>query len=195
MEMKSISFLNFQADEYFELITTKMNEHALSRLVNNACCISTDPRQDSLDRLVDVSTPPDVEDLGVDLAEVSSVVQKCADRTLQHPAVTSVPQRIQFDVRQELAAYLQAQITSAACRSSDADARTKGKSLFKWVRKLGAEDTSCPYPFAFYMPLSIWTVQEEWKSDPSREYMLEALCGHLATMQDVQRLRVVRKGP
>jgi hypothetical protein len=122
MEMMSISLLNFQADEYFELITTKTNERTLSRLVNNACRISTDPQQDSLDRLVDVPTPPDEEDLDVDLAEVSSVVQKYADRILQHPAVTSVPQRIQLDVRQKLAAYLQAQITSAACGSPDADA-------------------------------------------------------------------------
>jgi hypothetical protein len=116
------------------------------------------------------------------LDEVTSVVQKFANRILQHPAVTSAPQRIQLDVRNKLARYLRAQIISATCRSSDPDARTNRKSLFGWVRNLGAEDTSCPYSFAFYMALSPWAFQEECRNDPSQKYILEALCGHLSTL-------------
>jgi hypothetical protein len=160
MEMMSISLLNFQADEYFELVTSKTNARALSWLVDKACHISTDPQQNELDRgarAANVPTPPDEESLGSDLDDVTSVVHKYTNRILQHPAVTSASQRIQLDVRHKLAAYLRAQIISATCRSSDPDVRKNRKSFFGWVRKLGAEDTSCPYSFAFYMALSTWT--------------------------------------
>jgi hypothetical protein len=185
MEMMSISLLNFQADKFFELITSKTNARALSWLVEEACRIITVPQQDDSDRgarAANALTPPDEKSLLSDLDEVTSVVQRFANRILQHPAVTSAPQRIQLDVQNKLARYLRAQIISATCRSLDPDARTNRKSLFGWVRKLGAEDTSCPYSFAFYMALSKWTFQEEWRNDPSREYVLEALCGHLSTL-------------
>jgi hypothetical protein len=133
MEMMSISLLNFQADEYFELITSKRNTRALSWLVNKACCINADPQEDDLDRgarAADAPTPPEEESLGHDLAAILSVVQKYADRILQHAAVASAPQRVQLNGRQKLAAYLQAQIISAASRSPNPDARTKSRTLF-----------------------------------------------------------------
>jgi hypothetical protein len=186
VDMISISLLNFQADEYFELITSKTNARGLSCLVDEACRIRSDSQGDDLGRRARAAvapTPPDKEDSGCDLNEVTSVIQKYADRILQHPAVISASQRIQLDVRHKLAAYLQAQIISATCRSSKPNTRTNHKSLFKWVRTLGAEDTSCPYSFAFYMALSSWTFQEDWRNDPSREYILEALCAHLSTVR------------
>jgi hypothetical protein len=62
MEMMSISLLNFTADEYFELITTKKNTRALSWLVEKACRFTADPQEDGLDRsaiVTDAPTPSD----------------------------------------------------------------------------------------------------------------------------------------
>jgi hypothetical protein len=159
MEMMSISLLNFQADEYFELITTKKNTRALSWLVGKACGFTADPQEDGLDRsaiVADAPTPSDEQILGHDLAAELSVIQKYAGRILQHAAVVSTLQRVHFDVRNKLEAYLQAQI-SATSKFSDPDVRMNGKSLFGQVRTLGAEDTSCPYSLAFYMALSTWS--------------------------------------
>jgi hypothetical protein len=193
MEMMSISMLNFQADEYFELIATESNTRALRWLVDEACGVCAKPanymhRQQS--DLSDIATPPEdselqdseLQDSEQDSASVSAVIQKYTHHVLQHPAVISAPTTVQSSVRHKLAGYLQAQISSAIGRSSNLATRTHQKTLIDWVRTLGAADTSCPYSLAFYMALSSWVLQENTKPDTANEYLLESLGASLATM-------------
>jgi hypothetical protein len=189
-DMMSVSLLNFQADEYFELITTKENAAFLHLVVDEACALGTEPQDDLSGRTPpksDVATPPEqdqIQPTESSWSGASAIVQKYADQILQHSATLSAPAKVQFDIRNKLAGYMHAQITSVVSRSPNPRDRTErhNNSLFDWVRTLGAEDTSCPYSFVFYMALVPFVTEEKPNDDTSREYILKALCGHLATM-------------
>ncbi|KAF2183913.1 Ent-kaurene synthase [Zopfia rhizophila CBS 207.26] len=199
LDMMMVSMLNFQADEYIETAVRKNFAHdtePVRRIVDKVCGISTSPSDESLNGQANGYDAPDRAHNGHlsapsngkigyldSLADIESVLTQYVDYVLSNTSIQSSHPSLRCHVRDKLAGYLQAQITSV--ENNTRLQQLKKYSLINWVRTTGADDTSCPYSFAFYLCL-ITTLQTNKSPDRGfsaiQEYLLWDMCGHLATM-------------
>jgi hypothetical protein len=191
-ELMIVSFLNFQADEFMEVVAGhrfKDNISGLRRLIDEIClddahsvplCLSPRPTVTA----VDVHVPEDV----------SGPLAGFVSRLFQHPAVTRASVWDQKRLREELRVYLQAHVTqtedNARLEQYDAGAAATATTdtFSHWVRTTSADHTSCPYAFAF---VSCWLSSsstygggrgDECFPTASQKYFAESWCRHLAIM-------------
>jgi hypothetical protein len=195
-ELMIVSFLNFQADEFMEVVAGhhfKGNISGLRRLIDEICL------GDAYSVPLSFSPPPTVTTIPnsttVDVPEdVSGPLAGFVSRLFQHPAVTGASVWDQKRLREELRVYLQAHVTqtedNARLEQYDAGAAATATTdtFSHWVRTTSADHTSCPYAFAF---VSCWLSSsstygggrgDECFPTASQKYFAESWCRHLAIM-------------
>ena len=88
---------------------------------------------------------------------------------------------LQSWLRYELKTFLLAHITQMEdCANLSVDYQANNNTYYNWAQNTGANHTSCPYSFVFYLCL-ISKPQQNFASARQR-YLLEDACSHLATM-------------
>ncbi|KAF2661052.1 Ent-kaurene synthase [Lophiostoma macrostomum CBS 122681] len=190
IEMLIVSMLNFQVDEFIE----------------STCCLSKGPM--GVERVImefiqdifrakrggiDVyNFKNEPNDQPEDVSEhhcvlYTSLAQYIDAITGSRPA-QSAQETLRWKLEEKLEAYLRAQVVSATLKTSQRPQHGEQTidriSFIDWVRTTGADDTSCPYSFAFYL-CAITTDQSflDGKAfSPYEDYLLWDICSHLSTL-------------
>ena len=123
--------------------------------------------------------------------DAEEVLRKFITHVLQHPNVLQSHPCLQIWLRYELKTFLLAHITQiedCASMSKGADItsailtlKSPCSTYYNWARSTGANHTSCPYSFVFYLCL-IGKPKVDWIASTHRRYVLEDACHHLAAM-------------
>ncbi|KAI1799844.1 hypothetical protein F4811DRAFT_567713 [Daldinia bambusicola] len=172
-EMMVISMLNYQADEY-------MDAPGLPTYSSFQSAATFQPTVSDADR----GTPPG----SPALADVAEVLSKYIRHVKQHPALAKSPETAQWRVLQELEKFLLGHIAHNADNArlrARQDGRGCGRHdqvpYYDWVRTTGANDTSCPYSFAFFCCL-VSTEGSHCLASTEQKYLAREMCLHLATL-------------
>lgn len=200
-EMMVLSMLNYQADEYMESCVAHLIEASTQTLgmiigaeIGNGGpryapyfpphpAITqptnlTPPRSDS-------GSPPRSR-----LTDVVEVLSKFIRHIKRHTALLRSPESAQLRVMQELEKFLLAHIAHNADNTrfqEQLQARfhlpvcKQDSPHYDWVRTTGANDTSCPFSFAFFCCL-ISGNGPHCLSSMERRYIAREFCLHLATL-------------
>lgn len=165
-QMMVISMLNYQVDEYMESVVGSLPESCLSELkceIRAACS----------DLCHGQASSPRVSD-------VSEVILRYIRHIRHHPCVMKCAPSAQREVADELDKFLHAHMAHNADNNNTKF--EKGQSYFDWVRNTGANDTSCPYSFSFFICLISCEGRQLCISTAKQRYLARALGLHLATM-------------
>lgn len=205
--MMVISMLNYQADEYMESVVACLSEPSMQvlRTIIGTEIRNRDPRsptpapfsvrESTTFQLWDLT--PQASDCGSPpgfpaLKDVAEVLSRYIRHVKQHKALLQSSESAQLRVTQELEKFLVAHI---AHNSDNAWLRERKKGsptsvpvgrqdvmpYFDWVRTTGANDTSCPYSFAFFCCL-ISGSGPHCLSSMDQRYLAREMCLHLATL-------------
>ncbi|KAJ5636931.1 Ent-kaurene synthase [Penicillium longicatenatum] len=199
-DMMVISMLNYQADEYMESVVGRLPEDSLiqmqyelqvacrdgilSRLQTSAGCVKERPLDGQL------RTPPEENNScqtpQPSLLKPMEVIKKYIQHVRSHRRVTVCPPAAQREVAEEMNQFLRAHMAHNAdnTRLQKMDVHRDGllnQSYFHWVRTTGANDTSCPYSFVFFLCL-ISDEGRPYFTSAKQKYFARALALHLATM-------------
>jgi hypothetical protein len=191
-ELMIVSFLNFQADEFMEVVAGhhfKDNISGLRRLIDEVCL------DDAHSVPLSLSPRPTVTTVDDHVPEdVSGPLAGFVSRLFQHPAVSGASVWDQNRLRHELRVYLQAHVTQTEDNArlkqcgAGAAATATADTFSRWVRTTSADHTSCPYAFAFVScVLSSSSTYGGGRGDEcfptaSQKYFAESWCRHLAIM-------------
>ncbi|KAI0534240.1 hypothetical protein GGR58DRAFT_520551 [Xylaria digitata] len=202
-EMMVISMLNYQADEYMESVVARLAEpssQVLGRMIgteirNGEPGLVTHSSLHSATFQPTVSSPSQ-SDCGSPpessaFADVTEVLSKYIRHVKQHPALLQSPETAQLRVMQELEKFLLAHLAHNADNAQQREHQNgEGQVLvgwhdqlpyYDWVRTTGANDTSCPYSFAFFCCL-ISTSGSHCLASMEQRYLAREMCLHLATL-------------
>ncbi|KAH8158312.1 hypothetical protein CIB48_g9932 [Xylaria polymorpha] len=202
-EMMVISMLNYQADEYMESVVARLakpSSHALSIMIgtvirNGGRSLITHSSSHLATILPTVSSPPqcccDSPPTSPVFTDVAEVLSKYIRHVKQHPAVLQSPEAARLRVMQELEKFLLAHMEHNADNARLREHKHGGGQAqinshdqvpyYDWVRTTGANDTSCPYSFAFFCCL-ISTSGSHCLASVEQRYIARELCLHLATL-------------
>ncbi|KUI67223.1 Copalyl diphosphate synthase [Cytospora mali] len=201
-EMMVISMLNYQADEYMESVVARLSEQSLQIL---GMIIGTEIRNEgprsassspphSTTVQPTVPTPPisdcdsPAESLALD--DVAEVLSKYIRHVKQHKALLRSPESARLRVVQELERFLLAHIAHNADNArlkkeqsgiQEAGGKQDPMPYYDWVHTTGANDTSCPYSFAFFCCLISGSGSHCLYSMDQR-YLAREMCLHLAVL-------------
>jgi len=115
----------------------------------------------------------------LDAAE--EVLRKFIAHILQHPTVLKSHPKLQSWLKYELKIFLLGHITQMEdCAKLSSSTYLPSTTYHNWVRNTGANHTSCPYSFVFYLCL-ISKPQEDF-GGVRQFYFLEETCRHLSIM-------------
>ncbi|KAI1170438.1 Ent-kaurene synthase [Nemania sp. FL0916] len=192
-EMIVLSMLNYQADEYMESVVARLAETSSQDL---AAMIKSEVRNGEPEAKTQVVSSPikpdrDLSPTPSDFEDIAIVVSKYIRHVKLHPALMQSPKSAQIHVTQELEKFLLAHM---AHNSDSARLRkhrqSQGSALvdwhdqvpyYDWARTTGANDTSCPYSFAFFCCL-ISSDESHCLVSMEQKYLAREMCLHLATL-------------
>ncbi|PYH91566.1 ent-kaurene synthase [Aspergillus ellipticus CBS 707.79] len=195
-DMMVISMLNYQADEYMESVVATLSTSSIAQLktvIRTECldglsasrCSSLSHETETSSLTLQLTPPLDDSDSQTPTASIQEVVEilkKYVQHIRHHRGVVATPESAQKQVAEELEKFLLAHMAHNAdnARMRTQSGNLPDQSYFDWVRTTGANDTSCPYSFAFFCCL-IGERDSEFSSAKQR-YFTRALGLHLATM-------------
>ena len=208
-EMMLVSMLNYQVDEYMEAVVGLHFEHNLQpikRPIDRLCLPSSvsaaangspnRQRSKSIDgernKADGKGTEPQAQ-ANVTLDNVERVLHRFIAYVLRHPKVLQSPASAQNHLRRELRTFLLAHVAqiqdNTRLSRQDFDPAKKAltftspqTSCFAWVRSTSADDTSCPYAFAFFACLIAPEPGKACFASLRQRYLAEDACRHLATL-------------
>ncbi|KAH7304690.1 aphidicolan-16beta-ol synthase [Stachybotrys elegans] len=208
-EMMTISFLNFQADEYMESVAGPAFDGQLNEL-HQVIANVMDKAKASLGSdasAMDVA-PKSTGEAGYteEQQEVFTVLSKFAHHVLHADAIVNASLWDRKLVAQELHIFLDAHVQQIRDNQgfkaflqdreeqkepADVWGETP-ETFFRWVRSTSADHTSCPYSFSFVACLlgatmtprtsPKQTLGTDCFPTPREKYLAAATCRHLATM-------------
>ncbi|KAF2967053.1 hypothetical protein GQX73_g6510 [Xylaria multiplex] len=199
-EMMVISMLNYQADEYMESAIASLAEpspQVLGRMIgteirNSEPGLTTHSSFHSNPTVYspsqsDCGSPPQ----SPAFKHVVEVLFKYIRYVKRHPALLRSPEAAQLRVMQELEKFLLAHLAHNADNAQLREHQHSGGltpvschdqvPYYDWVRTTGANDTSCPYSFAFFCCL-ISSSGSHCLASIEQRYLARELCLHLATL-------------
>ncbi|PHH92132.1 hypothetical protein CDD83_8805 [Cordyceps sp. RAO-2017] len=196
-EMMVISMLNYQADEYMESVVASLGEPSLQAL---GSIIATEirgggPRSASPSPHRSPLTPPR-SDCGSPsrspaLEDVAEALSRYIKHVMQHKAVLQSPASAQLRVTQEFEKFLLAHMAHNSDSARWREQQQQGSQApvgkqgpmpyYDWVRTTGADDTSCPYSFAFFCCL-ISGSGPHCLASADQKYLAREMCLHLAVL-------------
>ncbi|KAL7912258.1 Ent-kaurene synthase [Trichoderma velutinum] len=203
-EMMVISMLNYQVDEYMESVVARLDESTSQALTT---IIATEIRKSSDSEVAThlslhsdpfqqtVPSPPssdcDSPRSSPAFADVAEVLAQYIGHVKRHPALLQSPETAQLRVMQELEKFLLAHMAHNADNAQRREHQYGGGRepvawhdqvpYYDWVRTTGANDTSCPYSFAFFCCL-ISTSGSHCLASMEQRYLAREMCLHLATL-------------
>lgn len=184
---------------------------AVRSAVQDECGLSSNPREGTADTRHPMSNegPPrkrnklDEEaflphNSHCSLEKVLQTIRTYISHVLHHPSVLQSPAGIRYQLSVELHNYLLAQITHNAdsarfIRSRNAqknDSTYAGyssedlsrSSFLKWVHSTGADNTSCPFSFLFFICLVSSAGETCLGENVKSQYIAQSLARHLSVM-------------
>jgi hypothetical protein len=205
-EMMIISMLIYQADEFMEAVVGKDFEFKLEPIkeIVRSLCNQLPSHQTSAQRggMINASDgtitsenqklesdwdpsiiPPTSE-------SVRAVLQRFTSYVLDHPKIVASSVDDQLSLRRELQNFLLAHITHIEDNSRFSRQEVQGaagsflsprNTYYDWVHTTGADNTSCPYSFAFISCLTSTGASDCFATLLSK-YLAQDLCLHLAVM-------------
>ncbi|TFB00207.1 Copalyl diphosphate synthase [Trichoderma ghanense] len=201
-EMMVISMLNYQVDEYMESVVAHLDEptsQALGTIIG-AEIRSSEPNLaihtslHSASIQTTVPSPPASDcsssnDSSSSLMDVAEVLSKYIRHVKTSPIILQSPEPAQLRVMQELEKFLLAHMAHNADNAHRREHQQNrgGASwhdqvpYYDWVRTTGANDTSCPYSFAFFCCL-ISPGGSHCLASMEQRYLAREMCLHLATL-------------
>ncbi|KAI1658158.1 hypothetical protein F4813DRAFT_357571 [Daldinia decipiens] len=124
-------------------------------------------------------------------ADVAEVLSKYIRHVKRHPALMKSPETAKLRVMQELEKFLLAHMAHNADNEKLREHQyARGRAsvgwhdqvpYYDWARTTGANDTSCPYSFAFFCCL-ISTSGSHCLTSMGQRYLVWEICLHLATL-------------
>ncbi|PLB51302.1 Ent-kaurene synthase [Aspergillus steynii IBT 23096] len=189
-DMMVISMLNYQADEYMETAVAQLSDRQVSQLKSTLrsecfdqpiCLESESPNEEPALQPTPVPSDSGNESPVSSPKDAAAVIRKYIHHVRRHPCVTATPELAQHQVADELYKYLLAQIAHNADNQQLRDGNVSRVPYFDWVRTTGANDTSCPYSFAFFCCLVSQNKSYCLVSAKAR-YFARAMVVHLATL-------------
>jgi len=111
-----------------------------------------------------------------------NVLEKFIAHVLQHPKVVQSNPKLQSCLIYELKTFLLSHITQIEdCANLSRESNHRANTTYyHWARNTGANHTSCPYSFLFYLCL-VSKPQQDF-ANARQCYFLKDACRHLATM-------------
>ncbi|TGO61974.1 hypothetical protein BCON_0023g00330 [Botryotinia convoluta] len=123
-----------------------------------------------------------------ELQETSEVLEAFVAHILHHPQVLNAHHSLRSWLKYELETFLLAHVTHIedcfdfpSSMSSLVTLRAPRSTYYNWVRGTGADHTSCPYSFVFYLCLAVRPGENPTGSAHQR-FLLEDACHSLATI-------------
>lgn len=210
-DMMTISFLNYQADEFMEAVVgAELDEDFLANLKvfverevfatlqttrakpRNVKIAHTDGNEAEADGESVKKAKLDEQGL------IRQVLRKFINHVLHHHSISNSTARDRTRMAYELSRFLQAHIDQILDNRSLAsmqpvsndDSATPSTRVFRgsryptikhWARSISAEHTSCPYSFAFTLCL-VANGGHDFFPTVIADYVGDDLCRHLATM-------------
>ncbi|PTB66981.1 Ent-kaurene synthase [Trichoderma citrinoviride] len=196
-EMMVISMLNYQVDEYMESVVAQLDEstsQALAIMIGSEIRHSEPVVHSSLH-----SAPPSSDYCASsprssppELTDVAETLSKYIRHVKTSPILLQSPETAQLRVLQELEKFLLAHMAHNADNAQRREGhRGRGRQVgwhghqqlpyYDWVRTTGANDTSCPYSFAFFCCL-ISPSGSHCLASMEQRYLAREMCLHLATL-------------
>ncbi|KAI0487357.1 Ent-kaurene synthase [Xylaria cf. heliscus] len=189
-EMMVISMLNYQADEYMESVVARLakpSSHALSmmigRVIRNgepSLITHSSSHLATIPPIVS-STPKCCCDSSPISTDVTEVLSKYIRHVKQHPTVLQSPEAAQIPHMEHNADNMRLREHKHNGRQAQIINSHDQVPYYDWVRTTGANDTSCPYSFAFFCCL-ISTSGSHCLASVEQRYIARDLCLHLATL-------------
>lgn len=156
LDMMQISMLNFQADEYIEMVVPQCKPHEVSTIQKYLKERLEEPLEDASKADVrPAKRHRAVHGNGASAESVQPILEtlsKYIDGVLDRPHIRQASRASREQVLQEMKGYLEAQIMSVGAKSRRGQPGAYS-SFFDWVHTSGARDTSCPFSFAYYLCL------------------------------------------
>ncbi|KAL7917301.1 Ent-kaurene synthase [Trichoderma austrokoningii] len=202
-EMMLISMLNYQVDEYMESVVARLDEptsRALGTTIAAEIRKSSEPEEPAAHwslhsdpfQSTTVPSPPSSDcdsPRGSSSPDVAEVLAKYIGHVKRHPALLQSPETAQLRVMQELEKFLAAHMAHNADNAQRRERQHASSvaawhdqvSYYDWVRTTGANDTSCPYSFAFFCCL-ISPSGSHCLASMEQRYLAREMCLHLATL-------------
>ncbi|KAL7928807.1 Ent-kaurene synthase [Trichoderma chlorosporum] len=203
-EMMVISMLNYQVDEYMESVVSRLDEptsRVLGTIIAAEVRKNNEPglaahlslHSDTFQSTVPSPPPSDCDSprSSPAFADVAEVLSKYIGHVKTHPALLQNPETAQLRVMQELEKFLLAHMAHNADNAQRREHQLGGGQApvdwhnqvpyYDWVRTTGANDTSCPYSFAFFCCL-ISTGGSHCLASMEQKYLAREMCLHLATL-------------
>lgn len=155
-DMVWLSLLNYQADEFMELIVGELGHEDIESLIEELDRDCRSETQNGNGYHIAISST---------VEEIISVLRKYIDHICNNAAVAASPLHVQKSLANELHTFLRAHIAhntdSQAFRELRKLDGRKGfscadlsrSSYHKWIHATGADDTSCPFSFQFFVCL------------------------------------------
>ncbi|KAF2704102.1 hypothetical protein K504DRAFT_390797 [Pleomassaria siparia CBS 279.74] len=199
MDMMKISLLNYQADEYIEMLIPHCKPHEVIMIRRKL--------DELLEEPLETTSEPDSrpskrhcsdndERHGKSHRSINTILTTFLiyiDRVLNCPHVREAARSHRELVRREIIGYLQAQISTVGARSRLGQDGNQS-SFFDWIHTSGARDTSCPFSFAYYLCLVIYASDANVSTTTSKpmalkkrttisfeaDYLLKDVCGSLS---------------
>lgn len=200
-DMMIISMLNYQADEYMEAVVgTQLKDNleiakrTVEKLIRETNGLSYGVKESPVDTSAvstnDLASIAETDGV-INISQIEKTLTRFITYVLDHPQVQSSSALDQQILRRELQNFLLAHITHIEdnLRFSDQEFSYTITTPFvapngtyhKWVHTTSADDTSCPYSFAFMSCLTANPGEDRFPSVQSK-YISQDLCRHLATM-------------
>ncbi|KAF2728061.1 hypothetical protein EJ04DRAFT_556991 [Polyplosphaeria fusca] len=175
-DMLLLSLLNYQIDEYMESVVSKLSPSSLSSLstqIFHECGLHQHfsnphptippPKRRKLSTSSTTNDTFDTFDTphSEALTPILSVLRRYTSHILTHPSILLSPPWLRLSLALELHNYLLAQLSHnadnaslSASPSSPFTPRTPATATYhKWVHSTGADDTSCPFSWHFFIAL------------------------------------------
>ncbi|KAL6873059.1 Ent-kaurene synthase [Trichoderma novae-zelandiae] len=198
-EMMVMSMLNYQVDEYMESVVARLDEQTSqalgimigSEIRNSEPGLVTHSSLHSPSFQPAVPSPPSSDCASPcsspSLTDAAEVLSKYIRHVKGYPVLLQSPESAQLRVMQELEKFLLAHMAHNADSAQRREHQHAGVGwhdqvpYYDWVRTTGANDTSCPYSFAFFCCL-ISTGGSHCLASMEQRYLAREMCLHLATL-------------
>jgi hypothetical protein len=211
-DMILLSLLVYQVDEFMESIVANMSEstiHEIKKHINadlmlNFECNTHSGAHESNLSEIGVHSPSYTEVTNGGCSQeivvgfmpdaVVLVLKNFARHILRHPKVTRASQALKKDLSDKICSFILAHLAHICDNHQLKAARNHQGTLsdtqnprscgdyYKWVHATGAEDTSCPLSYIFFLCLISEKPGKSCLRSPLAQYTNQSVMRHLATM-------------
>lgn len=198
-DMIYLSMINYQVDEYMEVVVEKQFQGDVDIVKSIICdifaelCMAsaqssrTGPREATLSLLDEQDNSSSLL-----LHDIGAVLRKYITYILLHPKVVVRPSRERQHLARELETFLLAHVAQAEdnLRFSKQEAAATilplqysnpRRTFYKWVRSTSADHTSCPFSWIFFNCL-ISAPNRSTYATARASYVAEDIARHLASL-------------